>query len=291
METNYNITIPKPCHEDWDKMTPNETGRFCGNCAKSVVDFTGMKTHEIQDYFIKNQGQKVCGRFQTKQLDSIIIQIPRKILFSQVQFHKMFMLALLVSMGTTLFSCQNSTGEKQTIGKVEVVDSITENRTTGVPLLEKNDTVVVKGHGKQIKKDSLKLVNLGKTNQVPAVTGITEVIPGKRAIERKAKGIYLPTEVEVRPSFPGGLSEFYKYFKSNFKLSEAEADDNKMMVISYVIEKDGSLSTIKVLRGDNKELINRAVEVLKASPKWNPGESGEEKVRVSYSLPIHLNKD
>ncbi|MDN3676018.1 hypothetical protein QWY90_15130 [Flavobacterium paronense] len=138
METNYKITVPKPCHEDWDKMTPDQTGRFCNSCVKSVVDFSDMKATEIQEYFIRNQGQKICGRFKTEQLDSVIIQIPRDVLFSQVQFHKIFMLALLVSMGTTLFSCQNSNGDKQKIDGVEVTDST--YTTTGV-ILPKKDTI------------------------------------------------------------------------------------------------------------------------------------------------------
>lgn len=138
METNFKISVPKPCHEDWNAMTPDQTGRFCNSCSKSVVDFSSMKAAEIQKYFIQNQGQKICGRFKTEQLDSIIIQIPREFLFSQVQFHKMFMLALLVSMGTTLFSCQNSSGDKQKIDGVEVVDSVKETRTIGMPLPPKN---------------------------------------------------------------------------------------------------------------------------------------------------------
>lgn len=144
MESKYKISIPKPCHEDWEKMTPDATGRFCSSCTKSVVDFTSLNATEIQNYFIENNGQIVCGRFKTKQLDSIIIQIPRKVLFSPMQFHKMFLLALLISMGTTLFSCQNNNGDKQKIDGVEIIDS-TENKTVvGMllpPKLIKSDSI------------------------------------------------------------------------------------------------------------------------------------------------------
>ncbi|PKB16291.1 hypothetical protein [Flavobacterium sp. 5] len=126
MENKHKITIPKPCHEDWNKMTPDETGRFCNSCSKSVVDFTKMLPNEIQDFFIKNEGQKVCGRFQNKQLDSIIIQIPNQVLFSQVHYHKMFLLALFIAMGTTLFSCKQENGDKQRIDKIEVVKDTSE---------------------------------------------------------------------------------------------------------------------------------------------------------------------
>lgn len=113
MDTKYKIAIPKPCHEDWNKMTLEQSGRFCGSCAKSVVDFTQMNDTEIQSYFVINQGKNVCGRFKNEQLETIIIKIPRQVLFSQIHFHKMFMLALLISMGTTLFSCSDKNGNKQ----------------------------------------------------------------------------------------------------------------------------------------------------------------------------------
>ncbi len=121
METKYEIEIPKPCHENWNQMTPDATGKFCGSCAKNVIDFTKMNTQEIQDYFLENQGKMVCGRFKNEQLDSLIIKIPNQVLFSQVSFHKMFMLALLVAMGTTLLSCHDENGNKQKINSVEVV--------------------------------------------------------------------------------------------------------------------------------------------------------------------------
>ena len=55
MKTNYSLAIPKPCHEDWSKMTPNAKGRFCKSCVKTVVDFTEMDVDEIQDYIHKNK--------------------------------------------------------------------------------------------------------------------------------------------------------------------------------------------------------------------------------------------
>ena len=58
METKYKITIPEPCHEDWNKMSPKDNGRFCLSCTKTVVDFTSMLPEEIQHYFIQNQNKK-----------------------------------------------------------------------------------------------------------------------------------------------------------------------------------------------------------------------------------------
>ena len=62
-----NILIPKPCSQDWEGMTPDGQGRFCGSCNKTVVDFTKMNNHEIVEY-LKNQGGRTCGYFLPNQV-------------------------------------------------------------------------------------------------------------------------------------------------------------------------------------------------------------------------------
>ncbi len=137
------ISIPKPCHEDWGAMIPNEQGRFCGQCARTVTDFTGMKALEIQSYLLENSSKKVCGRFKADQLDKVTISIPERVLFTQTRFRNIFLLALLVSMGTTLFSCNNG----QTIGEVAIQkDSIT-NSTDIVPPAPLKSKVSCDTHG------------------------------------------------------------------------------------------------------------------------------------------------
>ena len=67
MKQEFYIHIPRPCHEDWDKMTPASKGRLCENCSKQVVDFSLMSGNEVLNYFKRNTG-KVCGRFANDQL-------------------------------------------------------------------------------------------------------------------------------------------------------------------------------------------------------------------------------
>lgn len=141
MERNLKITIPKPCHEDWNKMTLKENNRFCLSCSKTVIDFTTMLPDEIQHFFVQNQNKKICGRFKSEQLEGLIIQIPSRVLHTQTQYHKMFLLALFIAMGTTLFSCQDKNGNKQKIDKVEVVEEnvLEKNITTGKALRGENE--------------------------------------------------------------------------------------------------------------------------------------------------------
>jgi hypothetical protein len=101
MNSQIKISIPEPCHEDWNKMVPNEKGRFCESCSKTVVDFTTMIPDDIKYYFLENRGKSICGRMKQSQLDSIVIQIPSRVLYSQTNYQYYFLLALFVVMGTT----------------------------------------------------------------------------------------------------------------------------------------------------------------------------------------------
>lgn len=61
------LSIPTPCTENWNNMTPDKNGKFCGSCQKTVVDFSRMTDTEIFNYFDSFQGA-TCGRFTEKQL-------------------------------------------------------------------------------------------------------------------------------------------------------------------------------------------------------------------------------
>jgi hypothetical protein len=77
MAKKFQLNIPKPCHEDWDKMTPQEKGRFCGSCQKQVIDFTTMGDSQLVAFFRKKPTSSVCGRFMNDQLDRTFT-IPQK---------------------------------------------------------------------------------------------------------------------------------------------------------------------------------------------------------------------
>lgn len=94
--------------------------------------------------------------------------------------------------------------------------------------------------------------------------------------------------VEVDPEFPGGEEALYKYLAENIKYP-VMAKNNKVegrVYITFVIEKDGTVSDAKVLRSVNEELDAEALRVINAMPKWKPGTQRGVPVRVQYNIPI-----
>lgn len=137
------ISIPTPCHEDWEAMTPNTQGRHCNSCVKTVVDFTTMSDEEVKYFFINRKEEKVCGRFRNDQLQRITIELPHNIFYTTIPFWKKFLAACLLVFSTTLFSCDtNLQGDIVTKNEGNIQ---TELRTSGLPSGSKllGDTSVI----------------------------------------------------------------------------------------------------------------------------------------------------
>ena len=96
------------------------------------------------------------------------------------------------------------------------------------------------------------------------------------------------TVVEKQPEFPGGVQSLMKYLGDNIKYP-IEAQKNKIegrVITIFVVNKDGSLSDIKIERGHDPLLDAEAIRVIKMMPKWKPGTQKGEAVNVSFRLPI-----
>lgn len=94
--------------------------------------------------------------------------------------------------------------------------------------------------------------------------------------------------VEKMPEFPGGVDAMIDFISKNINYPQSAKDKNisGRVFLSFVIDKDGSVTDVKVMRGIDKECDAEAMRVVKAMPKWKPGMNEGKPVRVSYMLPI-----
>ena len=106
-------------------------------------------------------------------------------------------------------------------------------------------------------------------------------------IQDDDNNIYNTAGVESKPEFQGGLKAFYEYVGKNFKVPDVKGLAGKIFV-TFVIEKDGSITDVKVLRDIGHGTGEEAVRVLTQSPKWIPAQQNGKKVRVLFSLPITI---
>jgi protein TonB len=96
------------------------------------------------------------------------------------------------------------------------------------------------------------------------------------------------TSVEQVPEFPGGLDAFGRFLGKNIHYPAVARENGTQgrVIVSFVCEKDGSLTDVKVARGIGDGCDEEAVRVIKSSPKWKPGIQNGRPVRVAYSVPI-----
>ena len=94
--------------------------------------------------------------------------------------------------------------------------------------------------------------------------------------------------VEDMPTFPGGVTELMNYLSKNTHYPAATKRDGIQgrVVVSFIVEPDGSISNTKLVRSIDANLDQEALRVVSEMPNWTPGKQGGNAVRVRYSLPI-----
>ena len=152
-----------------------------------------------------------------------------------------------------------------------------------------NKTIEVKA-AKATDADSVEVVRL-ETPQEWAVVTATDSANNVSAavILNSPKTDDTPFDVvEQMPEFPGGQEAMMKYLSESVKYPKEASKDGVQgrVVVQFVVEKDGSISEVEVVKKVNEHLDAEAVRVVNAMPKWKPGKQKGENVRVKYTLPI-----
>lgn len=138
-----------------------------------------------------------------------------------------------------------------------------------------------------------------QTEETPQISTVTQEGSGDNEIiipENTGNGVVEPvieaplTIVEQMPAFPGGEAEMMKYIQKNVQYPqvEKEAGISGTCYVTFVVEKDGNITDVKILRGvsGGKGCDNEAMRVVKSMPNWKPGKQNGREVRVQFNLPI-----
>ncbi len=140
MQKQISLYIPKPCHEDWNKMTPTQQGKFCSACSKQVIDFSLMSDTQILN-FISHKSGKLCGRFDAEQLQRPLIE-------TKIKKKKSWWMALTMPL---LFLFDRSEAQKHksvedTTYNIHSVEEIKSESLVGaIAVIVPNKQITIKG--------------------------------------------------------------------------------------------------------------------------------------------------
>ncbi|NRD18900.1 energy transducer TonB [Winogradskyella eckloniae] len=305
MKSNYSISIPKPCHEDWAKMTPHKKGRFCQLCSKTVIDFTTMSKKQVEEYLAIHSKNKICGRFKVSQLEEIRIKIPQQLIKQQTNFNKLFLLALLIAMGTTLFNCSDQNGNTKRIDVVEVVDSL-KIKSEDIGKIKTDTAKPLEDHLKQIpnkphkvpvpiltgdvvidtilKNEPIKLDNVEHSEQILN----EEIVVGFMVISHPPEFKGMPKNLSISEKKTYMTNEINKIISDNFNKDIGRSlslKGKQRIMVQFKINEDGRVTNIKA-RGTHPELEKEAKRVINLLPQFIPGLQSGKNIGVVYSLPI-----
>ena len=170
-------------------------------------------------------------------------------------------------------------------------------QTTGEPLISE-DTSDVEITEDSVKTDSVK-TEAASFPDMDLSIFVGQVI---EEIDNPDSAVQPPTDEEIYagkvdvqtlPQFPGGDEAFMKYIEENLVYPEKAKEDSitGKVLVGFVVEADGSITNVEVIRSANKILDEEAIRVVKSMPKWIPGMQFDKPVRTSYNLPITFKLD
>ena len=182
---------------------------------------------------------------------------------------------------------------KLTVGEVMVEP--TERLDGDVEYQSPVDTVIIEKDPETIKKRTAPFKTPKKEKEEMTVDevilgnidGVEEVIKAPETTDHKETEIFGDV-VEQMPYFPGGTNALVEYMEKNIRYPEdcEEVCIQGRVVITFVVEKDGSISDAKVVRSVYPSLDEEALRVVNGMPKWCPGKQNGQSVRTKYTIPV-----
>ncbi len=267
------LIINEPCQQDWKKMTASGYNigmytRHCDSCEKNVVDFTQNSRAEIITYMLSNRDNSVCGRMRVDQFDFRHEDIP--ILLDTLDRQKTvnpFLVLALVCM--SLSACSQE--EVNTINTPPATENhIKIGKMIAAPV-KAETTDVVTPHCIEVEQGEILLGNVE-----------SPIEESKHDPDNK-----IHKYTSTMPEFPGGIGKMTLFIDEN-KLSPTTSTLSGTVYVRFVVEADGNITQIEIVRSLHDSLDQEAIRIIKLMPNWIPGKKEDKKVPVYMTIPVRF---
>ena len=134
------------------------------------------------------------------------------------------------------------------------------------------------------------VVNQEGSDDADKFQAVAEQVVVKEPEPEPVKEEEIFVAVEQQPEFPGGTAALKKWLASNVRYPQMALENgiSGRVIVKFVVEKDGSVSGVTLVRGVDKDLDREAIRVVKSMPKWQPGKNNGQAVRCYFNLPVNF---
>jgi len=203
----YKLNIDKPCSENWEKMTLSESGKFCSNCCKNVIDFTKMSNEDIIKYISNSKGN-ICGRLSQSQSEIKFYPINQS--SNRTLFKTFFSSFLLLS---TLVGLNAQKDSLNQTGNVHIQNSFDEKGVEKFSIKNAPTKITVSG---QVRDSSDNEVLTGASVYIIGTEyGVVTDAYGKFIFETSSESSL--NEISIKVTYTGYKSQIIKLDPDNLK--------------------------------------------------------------------------
>lgn len=243
-------------------------------------------------YFFRKSELKVHKHFIVKFLKPFVMRVLKNARANLENKRKIFFqIGAIIALLFVIVAFEYRTYEKDVIpeifnrnfDEIEEFSMVTIHKEPPPPPKVKSRPIVI-NVVENTEIDSSLEIDFSTEEDDPMETWTGFDLPDEPEID--SDSIFI--SVEQKPEFPGGLSGLYSYFKNNVKypLPAMERGISGRVFLNFVVEPDGSISNVIVLRGIGGGCDEEAVRVIRNMPLWEPGRQRGRAVRVSFTVPI-----
>lgn len=232
----------------------------------------------------------------------IIVGLAAALLYLGLQLQKMAEANKKVENTQAVELAKLNTEKKEAkVEKKEIIKQEPEKVVEQVKSSVKFTAPIIKNDSEVKEEDEIKLDEVQKSDKAVgaftvegndevggAVLKAKEDIAAPEPPKHVVEETKIFTVVEQMPMYPGGDGALMGYLRDNIHYPTVAAENGVQgrVVVGFVVERDGSITDVKILRGVDPSLDREAMRVVKNMPKWTPGKQNGSAVRVKYQVPV-----